>query len=164
MTLITILPIRRTSFSVEWNERRRTLNVMYHLIEGGWIHAYPKLWRITLRVCCDLCWVVLIVSPKEKKLFSKRSQIELNEIMRRAKLLNVLQKGEVEVSFSSSKKTFSKRYWLLRNISEIQMGRVIVVLLGDFYALEFTGWVISSRSLFYGFIERGMFNIAIYQW
>ena len=47
---------------------------------------------------------------KKERLFSKRSQIELNEIMRRMKLLNVLGKGEVEVSFSSSKKTFSKRY------------------------------------------------------
>lgn len=68
---------------------------------------------------------------KRERLFSKLSQIELNEIMRRAKLLNVLEKSEVEVSFSSSKKKFSKRYWLLRNISEIQMGRVIVVLLGE---------------------------------
>lgn len=102
---------------------------------------------------------------KRERLFSKRSQIELNEIMRRAKLLNVLEKGEVEVSFSSSKKTFSKRYWLLRNISEIQMGRVIVVLLGDCFMLwNLRVGLYNGRSLFYGFMEPGIFNISIYQW
>lgn len=70
--------------------------------------------------------------------------MEHNEIIRRTKLLNVLEKSEVEVCFSSSEEAFFfKTFWLLRNISKTQMGRVIVIMLGGcFYDLEFRAWFI----------------------
>lgn len=62
--------------------------------------------EVMWRVCCYLCWVVLIVSPKKKDYFLRLSQMEHNEIIRRTKLLNVLEKSEVEVCFSSSEEAF----------------------------------------------------------
>lgn len=99
--------------------------------------------EVAFRVCCDLRWVVLIVSPKDKDCFLSLSQMELNEIMRRVKLLNVLEKSEVEVSFSTSEERLFKNFLMLRNISKTQMGRVIVVMLEDcFYDLQFRAWSI----------------------